>query len=64
MNKPSVFDALANKPQPKKRKKKHGRKKPLCWPRDIVNQKHSLADLIDAKLGQWIDDEYDAGKDW
>ena len=63
MNKPNAFDALANKSQPvKKAKRKH--KKVKYWPEDFVGQRKTLSDMIDAKLAQWHDDEYDAGKDW
>jgi hypothetical protein len=40
------------------------KKKQKLWPEDVVNKSHSISDLIDAKLSQWHDDDYDQGKDW
>ena len=52
----------ATKPKAKKLKQKQHHK---YWPQDFVNKKHSLADIIEAKLSTgWHDDEYDEGKDW
>lgn len=55
---------LAKKKKLVTKKQSNARKQQKCWPRDFVNKQKSLGDLIDAKLSQWHDDEYDSGKDW
>jgi hypothetical protein len=63
MTKANPFDALANQTKPKKAKKKNKSRMPV-WPDDFVGKPKSLGQILDEKLSQWHDEEYDAGKDW
>jgi hypothetical protein len=48
--------------QAKKVRKQLRRKKQRVWPRDFVNQPSSLEHILDVKLSQWHDDDWDEGK--